>query len=89
MFNHSKLFMIGFRNFMELICNKWKPSTRRILDPLFKKSKIQVMSFIKDSLNQAQYVSLTIDVWSDRRLRSFLGVTAHFVDEKFEFHFIM
>ncbi len=36
-------------------------------------------STIIDTLNKAQFISLTIDLWSDRRLRSYIGITAHFV----------
>ena len=30
--------------------------------------------------DQCTYVSLTVDLWSDRRCRSFMGVTAHFIE---------
>ena len=42
-----------------------------------------------NSLAMAKYISLTVDVWSDRRLRSFLGITAHFINETFEFKTIV
>ena len=27
-----------------------------------------------------RFVSLTVDLWKDRRMRSFIGITAHFID---------
>ena len=35
-----------------------------------------------------QTVSLTVDIWSDREMRSFLGVTAHVVVQEKEVHLL-
>ncbi|CAF1329477.1 unnamed protein product [Rotaria magnacalcarata] len=35
-----------------------------------------------ETLNKVNHVTLTIDGWSDRRCRSFLGITCHFIDDK-------
>lgn len=35
---------------------------------------------LKDRMTGAQDVALTIDIWSDRRQHSFLGITAHTYD---------
>ncbi|KAI4830100.1 hypothetical protein KUCAC02_001753 [Chaenocephalus aceratus] len=32
------------------------------------------------NLEKADNVSVTVDIWSDRRMRGFLGVTAHWID---------
>ncbi len=44
---------------------------------------------IKSALNLAKHVSLTVDLWSDRQMRLFLGVTAHYIDENFLLHSIV
>ena len=31
--------------------------------------------------DEIRYVSLTVDLWSDRRVRSYMGITAHFVEK--------
>ena len=36
---------------------------------------------LKDILHQVSDVSITVDIWSDRRMRSFLGVTVHYIHE--------
>ena len=36
---------------------------------------------LKDILYQVCDVSITVDIWSDRRMRSFLGVTVHYIHE--------
>ena len=34
---------------------------------------------LKRMMAQQEYVHLTTDIWSDRRMRSFLGITAHVI----------
>lgn len=41
----------------------------------------QVMLKLKQACNKAQFLSLTLDVWTDRRVRAFLAVTMHTVNE--------
>ncbi len=35
---------------------------------------------IKSLLNDVNHLSITVDVWTDRRGRSFIGITGHFLD---------
>ena len=37
----------------------------------------EIKEKIKVSLAGADHVSVTVDIWSDRRMRGFLGVTGH------------
>ncbi|CAF3979721.1 unnamed protein product [Rotaria magnacalcarata] len=37
---------------------------------------------IHEALNNVNHLTLTINGWSDRRCRSFLGITCHFTDDK-------
>ncbi|RNA34698.1 zinc finger BED domain-containing 1-like [Brachionus plicatilis] len=64
---------------MSLICKKWKPTSRTNILKLQNKA-IDLMNY-----NLKLFASLTLDVWTDRRLRSFLGITIHFLDENFNF----
>ena len=75
----------AFRNFMSLICKKWKPTSRTKLLDLQKQAISKMCSNLKSLLLKIRFVSLTLDVWTDRRLRSFLGITIHFLNENFEF----
>lgn len=36
---------------------------------------------VTDVLSQCDSVALTVDIWSDRKMRSFLGVTVHFIEQ--------
>jgi hypothetical protein len=57
---------------------KYKPIQRRdltrsLLPTLYKKCS----SKLKDICDKLSYVSLTVDVWTDRRMRSYFGITLH------------
>jgi hypothetical protein len=38
---------------------------------------------MKKILDDTNHISITVDMWTDRRGRSFIGVTGHFLDENF------
>lgn len=40
-----------------------------------------VMTKVKKACDDAKFVALTLDVWSDRRMRSFIAITMHTVAE--------
>uniref|UniRef100_A0A3B5PVV0 Uncharacterized LOC111606838 n=1 Tax=Xiphophorus maculatus TaxID=8083 RepID=A0A3B5PVV0_XIPMA len=67
-----------FKHFLEVLDSKYTPISRktvseRRIPELVRKVKETVLEKLKTQSS----VSLTTDLWSDRRLRSFLGVTAH------------
>uniref|UniRef100_A0A3Q3BF94 HAT C-terminal dimerisation domain-containing protein n=1 Tax=Kryptolebias marmoratus TaxID=37003 RepID=A0A3Q3BF94_KRYMA len=67
-----------FKHFLEVLDSKYTPISRktvseRRIPELVRKVKETVL----EKLKTQRSVSLTTDLWSDRRLRSFLGVTAH------------
>ncbi|CAM4844568.1 unnamed protein product, partial [Rotaria magnacalcarata] len=75
---------IGFRNFLKTVSPKWKPTsaryfTRTLLPKLLQDSQEK----IKQTLDTVNNLSITVDVWTDRRGRSFIGVTGHFIDENY------
>lgn len=71
----------AFRDFMKESNPKWQPVSSKTLKsnlvPMFVSN---VEKMIREALAPVREVTLTVDAWSDRRCRSFLGVTAHFVD---------
>lgn len=67
-----------FRHFLEIMDCKYTPISRRTISE--KRIPVlvsKVKQTILEKLETQSSVSLTADLWSDRRLRSFLGVTAH------------
>ena len=41
----------------------------------------QVMMKVKQACSDAKFVALTLDVWTDRRMRAFIGTTMHTISE--------
>ena len=40
-------------------------------------------------LNEIYHLSVTVDIWCDRRRKAFFGVTDHFVDVDFQPHAVL
>jgi hypothetical protein len=71
----------GFRQFMKLVSPKWKPTTARYLTKnLLLSLFTTVRQKIKSLLSDVHHLTITVDVWTDRRGKAFLGVTGHFID---------
>ena len=37
---------------------------------------------LKEALRDVSTVSVTVDMWSDKKIRSYLGVTVHYIHER-------
>ncbi|CAF2019737.1 unnamed protein product [Rotaria magnacalcarata] len=71
----------GFRNFLKMVAPKWKPtSARHFTKTLLPSLLNNVQDKIKNLLDSVDHLCITVDVWTDRRGRSFAGVTGHFLD---------
>ncbi|XP_037539816.1 zinc finger BED domain-containing protein 6-like [Nematolebias whitei] len=67
-----------FKHFLEVMDSKYTPISRKtVSDRQIPELVIKVKETVLEKLKTQSSVSLTTDLWSDRRLRSFLGVTAH------------
>jgi len=71
----------GFRSFMSDVDPKFVPPCRQTvtytyLPQLLSAKRVQMSEILATTDN----VALTIDIWSDRRQHSYLGVTAHMFD---------
>ncbi|CAM4895123.1 unnamed protein product [Rotaria socialis] len=73
----------GFRDFMKECGFKFEPiSAKKLKRDIIPSFANNVLKKIQETLNKVNHVTLTIDGWSDRRCRSFLGITCHFIDDK-------
>jgi BED zinc finger len=71
----------GFRKFLKTLAPKWKPTSSRYFTKSLLPSLVNnIQDKIKNLLDNIDYLSITVDVWTDRRGRSFIGVTGHFLD---------
>ena len=76
---------LAFREFMKECNVKWSPiSSKKLKKDLIATFKETVDNSIRQTLDSTEHVTLTVDGWSDRRCRSFLGVTCHFINRKME-----
>ena len=75
----------AFRDFLKESSIKWYPTSAKALKqgPLRSLSE-KVLKTIHDILESVDHLTLTVDGWSDRKCRSFLGITSHFVNETME-----
>ena len=74
----------GFKNFMQIVDPMYSLLSRRQIarDKLPKLYDKMIMR-LKTLCDNAEYISVTLDVWTDRRLRSYIGITMHtFVDSQ-------
>ncbi|GAV06575.1 hypothetical protein RvY_16541 [Ramazzottius varieornatus] len=54
--------------------------TRRLLPGIYKKLETKVL----DLLKSATAIAINCDIWSSKRQRGYLGVSAHYIDETFK-----
>ncbi|CAI5638886.1 unnamed protein product [Oreochromis niloticus] len=67
-----------FRHFLNVLDSKYTPVSRTTLtEKLIPHFVTKVKGDIIKALEVQPNVAITTDLWSDRRLRTFLGVTAH------------
>lgn len=68
----------NFRRFLNVLDSKYTPVSRTSLTEKWIPHLVtKVKGDIIKALEVQSNVAITTDLWSDRRLRSFLGVTAH------------
>ncbi|CAF3006748.1 unnamed protein product [Rotaria sp. Silwood2] len=73
----------SFRDFLKDCHLKFEPvSSRKLKRAVIPLLKNNVLKTIHEALNNINHLTLTVDGWCDRRCRSFLGVTCHFIDSK-------
>ncbi|CAF2218019.1 unnamed protein product, partial [Rotaria magnacalcarata] len=72
----------AFRDFMKECSLKYRPvSAKRLKHDIIPSLKSIVLTRIHEKLDTTDHVTLTVDIWSDRRCRSFIGITCHFIDQ--------
>lgn len=74
-----------FKIFMKIIDPKFAIPGRRRITSLIENEYQNKRKVLTEKLAEADSVSLTLDLWSDRSMRSFVGQTVHFLNEKNEF----
>lgn len=70
----------SFRHFLSVVDHKYTPVCRRTLSSKVENLAAERCMKLKTVLSNAQNVSVTVDIWSDRKMRGFLGVTVLFIE---------
>ena len=70
-----------FKKFMETVDQKFVVPGRRTKVSMINTQYNSKREMLRQKLSCVDAVSLTMDMWSDRRTRSFMGATVHFLTE--------
>ena len=57
---------------------QWEPVCGKTLTRYMSDKVAGVQQKVREELSSVQTLSVTVDIWSDRRMRGYLGVTAHY-----------
>ncbi|XP_038823451.1 uncharacterized protein LOC120023496 [Salvelinus namaycush] len=71
----------SFRHFLSVVDSKYSPVCRRTLTSKVENLATKRRSKLKTQLSNTDHVSVTVDIWSDRKMRGFLGVTVHCMEK--------
>ena len=66
-----------FHHFLSVVASKYSPVCRTPLTSKVENLATERRSKLKTQLSNTDHVSVTVDIWSDRKMRGFLGVTVH------------
>ena len=62
---------------MEKVNPKWSPVTRRTISRDVENEVDRIEKIIIEDLKQADYISCTVDIWTNRMMRGYMGITGH------------
>lgn len=65
------------------------PTRKHLSTKLLKAKFDAVKEKVMTKVQQASCINLTIDLWTNRQMRSFLGITAHFISNNWEMESVM
>ncbi|KAL7879730.1 hypothetical protein SRHO_G00019840 [Serrasalmus rhombeus] len=65
---------------MAVVEEKYCPPSRSTVTRRLSELAADKMSKIKSKLEKTDTVSVTVDIWTDRSMRGFLGITSHFME---------
>ncbi|CAG9840721.1 unnamed protein product [Diabrotica balteata] len=78
----------GFREFCDAV-GYTLPSRKTLSKNLLPAKYLETLYKTREIMATAELVTITTDMWSSRNGDSFMGVTAHFINDKFELKSIL
>ena len=74
-----------FKTLLGILDSQYQlPSCKHLSRVLLNKIYDSLKSRVVDQLKKTKTISLTIDLWSNRQMRSFLGITAHYISDQWQ-----
>lgn len=70
----------GFKHFMKVLAPRYQLFHRGKTVTLIEEKYKSLSGVVKLKLKKAQNLALTADLWTDKTMQSFVGVTAHYLD---------
>ncbi|XP_062579450.1 zinc finger BED domain-containing protein 4-like [Saccostrea cucullata] len=71
-----------FQNLMEKVNPKYQlPSRKHLSTTLIQEKSTEIRNELKENMARAVSLCLTVDIWSNRQMRGFLGITGHYIHE--------
>ena len=68
-----------FRRFCQVLDPQARDISRSAVFTELNRLYTSVKKDLTDLLGNADRIAVTVDIWSDNRMRGYLGVTAHFI----------
>ena len=69
-----------FQNFVNILDPRSElPSRKQLSTKHLETIYLKVESNLREKLNSVEHICLTLDLWSNRQMRGFLGMTGHFI----------
>ncbi|XP_025425551.1 zinc finger BED domain-containing protein 1-like [Sipha flava] len=76
----------GFKHLLSVLCPSFEPPSRKYYsDYKIPQSYEDVKNCIKEKLKGVSYLALTTDCWTSGNGHPFIGLTAHIINEEWEF----
>ena len=57
------------------------PSRKHLSTKLLPERKAEIQERVKNSLQKAEIICVTVDLWSSRQMKSYYGMTAHYITD--------
>lgn len=70
----------NFRKFLSVTEERYNPVSRYTITRRVSDLALEKRTSIKSKLEKTDTLCVTVDIWTDRNMRGFLGVTAHFME---------
>ena len=79
-----------FKSLLRILDSQYQvPSHKQLSTVLLKKKYDKLKSSVLDKLKKTDTINLTIDLWSNRQMRSYLGITGHYISDDWNLESVM